>query len=1692
MRREEQARKVVLAWGVLNVSLAGMIYTEMTGKMLSKYCNITYWPLWYIELALASLFSLNALFDFWRYFRYTVTPSSFVVSPEQHRLLGLRHSGIQVSPPQKPENQEKPSPTQSSPIQGQSVLSYSPSRAPSTSPKFSPGCITGYSPPLQSPSPTGSGSYSSSVAYSASNSFSKVVSYSPTPGSPPYPSSIGPTEGSNLRSRYRTSPTVFNSPGGKEDYMADLKSLEMFLRSEEEKRHRSQLGSPEAVSPSNSPTFWNYNRSVGDYAQTLRKFQYQLACRSQAPSANKDETDLGSKHAAEEVWARVIVNRQLLDRIDSWTAKLRNWINETILVPLVKEIDSVNTLLRRMGCPELQTGEASISSLKQAALVKASLIPTLNAIVQYLDITSNQEYLVERIKEDCEIRDMSVQVVAAKMAEVELKDINSKSLPAAMPVVQKQEEKSAVKSQTAVSSTSPAVSAAAPEEPSLPTPSQNLMKMPQASVLKRTEPQHNGGEAFINPDGTVTEAPKTVKKQIQFADQKQEFNKRTTKIGRRSLSRSISQSSTDSYSSAASYTDSSDDETSPRDKQQKNSKGNGDFCIKNIKQADFGRREIEIAEQEMPALMALRKRAQGEKPLAGAKIVGCTHITAQTAVLMETLAALGAQCRWAACNIYSTQNEVAAALAEGGFAVFAWKGESEDDFWWCIDRCVNVEGWQPNMILDDGGDLTHWIYKKYPNMFKKIKGIVEESVTGVHRLYQLSKAGKLCVPAMNVNDSVTKQKFDNLYCCRESILDGLKRTTDVMFGGKQVVVCGYGEILDDGGDLTHWIYKKYPNMFKKIKGIVEESVTGVHRLYQLSKAGKLCVPAMNVNDSVTKQKFDNLYCCRESILDGLKRTTDVMFGGKQVVVCGYGEVGKGCSAALKAMGSIVYVTEIDPICALQACMDGFRLVKLNEVIRQVDIVITCTGNKNVVVREYLDRMKNGCIVCNMGHSNTEIDVASLRTPELTWERVRSQVDHVIWPDGKRIVLLAEGRLLNLSCSTVPTFVLSITATTQALALIELYNAPEGRYKQDVYLLPKKMVKDKRWIELDISDQRAYVMRLLDALEVTNRDKRLKVSRAILYLVQGVFGECDCELDVLYWSRHNTFLLYEMGTFTALLELLSMEIDNNQACSSAVRKPAISLADSTELRVLLSNMYLMVETIRLETEDEKTEWRSVRETFRTELSTQVYNGEPFALLLFTMVTKFCSMNAPHFPMKKVLLLLWKTLLFTLGGFEDLQAMKVKTREALCLPPLPENSIKVVRSMRAASPPASAMELMEQQQQQQRRGRCSRKHKYISIAEVQIKKEDELQQCPMTLGEEEVEESPIEILYQGMLSNLSQYVFEYVSQHLVFANCIPLILKFFNQNIMSYISAKNSVCVLDFPHCVVHELPELTAESLEAGDNNQFCWRNLFSCINLLRILNKLTKWKHSRTMMLVVFKSAPILKRSLKVKQAIMQLYVLKLLKIQTKYLGRQWRKSNMKTMSAIYQKVRHRLNDDWAYGNDIDARPWDFQAEECALRESIEKFNSRRYDKNQNTDFTPVDNCLQSVLGQRMELPEDFHFSYEMCKYLPNEQLSASKLIYQKVRHRLNDDWAYGNDIDARPWDFQAEECALRESIEKFNSRRYDKNQNTDFTPVDNCLQSVLGQRMELPEDFHFSYEMWLEREVFSQPIQWEELLQTE
>merc|ERR1719334_1553098 len=413
-------------------------------------------------------------------------------------------------------------------------------------------------------------------------------------------------------------------------------------------------------------------------------------------------------------------------------------------------------------------------------------------------------------------------------------------------------------------------------------------------------------------------------------------------------SRSASASSQDSFSSG-SYTGSSSDEddASPRESQMKNGSGSSDFCVRKISAHSYGRREIEIAEQEMPGIMALRHKAKDDQPLKSARIVGCTHINAQTAVLVETLVTLGAQVRWAACNIYSTQNEVAAALAEAGIPVFAWRGENEEDFWWCIDKTISAESWQPNMILDDGGDATHVMVKKYPAVFKLMRGIVEESVTGVHRLYQLSQSNKLSVPAMNVNDSVIKTKYDNLYSCRESIIDSLKRTTDIMFGGKQVVICGYGQ------------------------------------------------------------------------------------------------VGKGCCQSLKSMGCVVYVTEIDPICAMQACMDGFMVVK-------------ATGNKSVVTRDHMDKMKNGCIVCNMGHSNIENDVMSLKTQDLTWEKVRSQVDHIIWPTGKRMVLLAEGRRVNLSCSSVPSFVVSITTCTQALALIELFNAPAGRYKSDVYLMPKLM------------------------------------------------------------------------------------------------------------------------------------------------------------------------------------------------------------------------------------------------------------------------------------------------------------------------------------------------------------------------------------------------------------------------------------------------------------------------------------------------------------------------------------------------------------------------------------------------------------------------------------------------------------
>ncbi|PAA91800.1 hypothetical protein BOX15_Mlig008935g1, partial [Macrostomum lignano] len=447
------------------------------------------------------------------------------------------------------------------------------------------------------------------------------------------------------------------------------------------------------------------------------------------------------------------------------------------------------------------------------------------------------------------------------------------------------------------------------------------------------------------------------------------------------------ESSTESYTGGTSSIGSeSDDEDASRlntrDHVQRNSRGFADFRVKRIGQHQFGRREIDLVEQEMGGLMTLRKKAAADQPLAGARILVCIHINAQTAVFIETLAQLGATLRCCSCNIYSTQNEVAAALAEADIPIFAWRGESDEDFWWCIEQCIETESWSANLILDDGGDATNRMSKQFPALFRQLRGIVEESIPGVHRLYQM--------------------------CSREP-------------GAPSLLPC----------------------------------------------------PAINLCDSVVKPRFDTYYMAREGIIDGLKRTTDVMLAGKTVCVCGYGYVGKGCSQALRQMGCIVFVTEVDPVCALQACMAGFPVVKLDDIIKKVDILVTCTGNKNVVTMRHFERMKSGCILCNMGHSNTEIDMSALQDKRLTWERVRSTVDHIIFPDGRRIILLAEGRLINMSCISFSSMVVSVTSCTEALALIELWifskdkeehekkeaDFPDkffDRYKKDVYLLPKKM------------------------------------------------------------------------------------------------------------------------------------------------------------------------------------------------------------------------------------------------------------------------------------------------------------------------------------------------------------------------------------------------------------------------------------------------------------------------------------------------------------------------------------------------------------------------------------------------------------------------------------------------------------
>ena len=385
----------------------------------------------------------------------------------------------------------------------------------------------------------------------------------------------------------------------------------------------------------------------------------------------------------------------------------------------------------------------------------------------------------------------------------------------------------------------------------------------------------------------------------------------------------------------------------------------GDYKVADISQADYGRMEIRMAEHEMPGLMALREEYAGKAPLKGARIAGCLHMTIQTAVLIETLVELGAEVRWSSCNIFSTQDHAAAAVAAAGVPVFAWKGETEEEFDWCIHQTIKgPDGWVPNLILDDGGDLTVMMHEEYPELLEGVKGLSEETTTGVHRLVEMAKKGTLKVPAINVNDSVTKSKFDNLYGCRESLLDGIKRATDVMV------------------------------------------------------AGKVCI------------------------------------------VLGYGDVGKGCAQAFRGMGATVWVTEIDPINALQAAMEGFRVVRMDDVADQVDIVVTATGNVNVVTHDHVAAMKNEAILCNIGHFDNEIDVAGLR--QYTWENVKPQVDQVVFPDGKRVTLLAEGRLVNLGCGTGhPSFVMSASFTNQVLAQIELWERSD-QYSVDVHVLPKAL------------------------------------------------------------------------------------------------------------------------------------------------------------------------------------------------------------------------------------------------------------------------------------------------------------------------------------------------------------------------------------------------------------------------------------------------------------------------------------------------------------------------------------------------------------------------------------------------------------------------------------------------------------
>ncbi len=421
-----------------------------------------------------------------------------------------------------------------------------------------------------------------------------------------------------------------------------------------------------------------------------------------------------------------------------------------------------------------------------------------------------------------------------------------------------------------------------------------------------------------------------------------------------------------------------------------------DYKVADISLADWGRREISIAETEMPGLMALREKYATAKPLKGARVTGSLHMTIQTAVLIETLIALGAQVRWASCNIFSTQDHAAAAIAAAGVPVYAWKGETLEEYWWCTERALSwPDGRGPNMILDDGGDATLLVHK------------------GV----ELERAGAVPEPTDGDSEEWT------------------------------AVLRLLGQVFARDPHRWHQIAEG-------IKGVTEETTTGVHRLYEMAKRETLLFPAMNVNDSVTKSKFDNLYGCRESLVDGIKRATDVMIAGKIAMVCGYGDVGKGCAQSLKGLGATVWVSEVDPICALQAAMEGFKVTTMEEAAPIADIFVTATGNKDVITYDHMAAMKDQAIVSNIGHFDNEIDVAALAS--CRWEEIKPQVDHVIFPSGRRIILLAKGRLVNLGCATGhPSFVMSASFTNQVLAQIEIFCRTDD-YPIGVYVLPKQL------------------------------------------------------------------------------------------------------------------------------------------------------------------------------------------------------------------------------------------------------------------------------------------------------------------------------------------------------------------------------------------------------------------------------------------------------------------------------------------------------------------------------------------------------------------------------------------------------------------------------------------------------------